>query len=461
MSNRVVFDIGHGSDTYPPSKGIILPDGSSFAEHSFNAKVGMRAKELAEYNGFEVLLSQQPNAPDTPLKQRSTWINTEHRKKSIICLMSFHANASSNPTASGWGVLYWHSSTNGKKLAQLWAKYAEEMLPIGRWGTGLWESKPNSWSNMHILRETIMPAILIEHFFFTNFDELKKCNTPEFIELAAQVAVKALCEYAGTKYKYDKTDEAIGTPIMGKPQATIEQAIEWARKRGAHQRFLDVAEYYWYYGELTGIRPEVLYSQAAKETNFGKFTGNVKPEQNNWAGIKVAKPKGDRTEDHETFASPKDGVRCHFNHIGIYCGVDPIGEPHPRWYVTKTAAWAGTIKTVEELGGKWAPNPDYGKSIVRDYLNGLLATKIENVPENENEGSKPNQYIITIQALLKEHGIDIGLVDGIANQKIVEGVRQIVNRMALAEKELEILKNNNTDDRIEKAKEYARKILDI
>lgn len=224
MSNRVVFDIGHGSDTYPPSKGIILPDGSSFAEHSFNAKVGMRAKELAEYNGFEVLLSQQPNAPDTPLKQRSTWINTEHRKKSIICLMSFHANASSNPTASGWGVLYWHSSTNGKKLAQLWAKYAEEMLPIGRWGTGLWESKPNSWSNMHILRETIMPAILIEHFFFTNFDELKKCNTPEFIELAAQVAVKALCEYAGTKYKYDKTDEAIGTPIMGKPQATIEQA---------------------------------------------------------------------------------------------------------------------------------------------------------------------------------------------------------------------------------------------
>lgn len=461
MSNRVVFDIGHGSDTYPPSKGIILPDGSSFAEHSFNAKVGMRAKELAEYNGFEVLLSQQPNAPDTPLKQRSTWINAEHRKKPIICLMSFHANASSNPTASGWGVLYWYSSTNGKKLAQLWAKYAEEMLPIGKWGTGLWESKPNSWSNMHILRETIMPAILIEHFFFTNYDELKKCNTPEFIELAAQVAVKALCEYAGTKYKYDKTDEAIGTPIMGKPQATIEQAIEWARKRGAHQRFLDVAEYYWYYGELTGIRPEVLYSQAAKETNFGKFTGNVKPEQNNWAGIKVANPKGDRTEDHETFGSPKDGVRCHFNHMGIYCGVEPIGVPHPRWHVTKTASWAGTVKTVEGLGGKWAPNPDYGKSIVRDYLNDLLNTKIENVPENENEGSKPNQYIITIQALLKDHGIDVGLVDGIANQKIVEGVRQIVNRMALAEKELEILKNNNTDDRIEKAKEYARKILDI
>jgi hypothetical protein len=36
--------------------------------------------------------------------------------------------------------------------------------------------------------------------------------------------------------------------------------------------------------------------------------------------------------------------------------------------------WAGQVRLVEELGGKWAVGADYGISIVRDYLNGLLAT---------------------------------------------------------------------------------------
>jgi len=86
-------------------------------------------------------------------------------------------------------------------LAELWAKYAKELLPIKPWGTGIWQCIPDTWSNFDIVRKPVMPCILIEHFFFTNFDELKKCNTPEFITLAAEVTVRALCEYAGIEYK--------------------------------------------------------------------------------------------------------------------------------------------------------------------------------------------------------------------------------------------------------------------
>ena len=170
--------------------------------------------------------------------------------------------------------------------------------------------------------------------------------------------------------------ESLKTPIMSRTKANILQAQAWAIKKGAHKRFVDVAEYYWKYGELTGINPEILYVQAAKETNYGRYTGKVKPEMNNWAGIKAANATGDTTYDHEIFPTPEDGVRAHFNHMGIYCGVDPIGEPHPRWYSTRTAAWAGTVKYIEDVSGKWAPNPDYGISIVRDYLNGLYETSI-------------------------------------------------------------------------------------
>ena len=179
----------------------------------------------------------------------------------------------------------------------------------------------------------------------------------------------------GTKFPWQKFTEdiAMGTPIIGKTQTTVAQMQAWAIKRGAHQRFIDIAPTYHKYGLLTGIRAEVLYCQSAKETAFGKFTGAVTPDMNNWAGIKIGSPIGDRREDHESFPTPDDGVRAHFNHIAAYVGIATVGVPHARYHVVKKLSWAGSIRYVEELGGKYAPNPDYGKSIVRDYMTGLLA----------------------------------------------------------------------------------------
>lgn len=174
--------------------------------------------------------------------------------------------------------------------------------------------------------------------------------------------------------------DAAGTPILGAPQVATAQMQAWARKRNAHQRFIDIAPTYAKYGLLTGIRPEVLYAQSAKETAFGRYGGAVTPEMNNWAGIKIDKPTGDKTSDHQSFPTPDDGVRGHFNHIAAYVGLEPIGTPHPRYYVVKGMPWAGTVRTVEELGAKWAPNAKYGESIVNDYLKDLLAT-----PEPEED----------------------------------------------------------------------------
>lgn len=158
------------------------------------------------------------------------------------------------------------------------------------------------------------------------------------------------------------------TPIVAESQVPLEQAKAWATKQGAHQRFIDIADIYWKYGEITGIRPEVLYAQAAKETGYGKYGGRVLPEQNNWAGIKTATANGDATYDHETFETPDDGVRAHFNHMSAYLGLEPVGEPHGRYYTASRTAWAGTVKTVEELGNKWAPEHTYGYSLVTRFL---------------------------------------------------------------------------------------------
>src|SRR5699024_8976620 len=88
----------------------------------------------------------------------------------------------------------------------------------------------------------------------------------------------------------EKKIESLKTPIKTTSKANMRQAQAWAIGRGAHKKFVDAAEYYWTYGDLMGINPEILYGQAAKETNYGRYTGQVKLEMNNWAGIKIYDP---------------------------------------------------------------------------------------------------------------------------------------------------------------------------
>ena len=188
----------------------------------------------------------------------------------------------------------------------------------------------------------------------------------------------------------------VQTLITGPPQATAAQAQAWAKARGAPQRFIAIAPLYWLYGMVFKIRPEVLYAQAAKETAFGKYGGAVTPDMNNWAGIKILNPVADRREDHQAFKSPQEGVIGHYNHISAYVGIEPIQPVHARYNLVKGLAWAGTVKTVEALGAKWAPAGDYGQSIVKDYLKPLLNTAAPPVADDTIENLR--KEVVRLQA---------------------------------------------------------------
>lgn len=218
---RVVIDIGHGSDTFPEGrgKGIRFPDGRTFAEHDFNSRVGKALKILLEEQNIEVLLTQDPFETDVRLTDRISFVNTEHRKSPIACLVSIHANASNNASANGFGVFHWTTSSLGKELAENWDREARSLFPLKPWGNGIWVSETGSWSNFGILRSTLPPAILTESFFFTNREELEKCDTPEFTELATQAHFNAIMQFLD-KYHADreKPKEEIIVPSVPSPQ---------------------------------------------------------------------------------------------------------------------------------------------------------------------------------------------------------------------------------------------------
>jgi hypothetical protein len=154
------------------------------------------------------------------------------------------------------------------------------------------------------------------------------------------------------------------TKLVEATRVTVERAQAWAAGNNANRRLIEIAPVYWEFGQITGINPEVLYAQAAYETGFGHFRGLVPASHNNWAGIKVAGATGNTTVDYDQFTSPEEGARAHFNHLSAYIGLVPVGEPHSRYYTIVRMPWAGTVKTLEELSGKWAPSAVYHERIV-------------------------------------------------------------------------------------------------
>lgn len=170
------------------------------------------------------------------------------------------------------------------------------------------------------------------------------------------------------------------TPILGVPEATKDQAKRWVLDR-AHARFdpayddftLEaIVGAYWRTGEEEGVRADVAVAQAVKETAAFTFTGAVKAGQNNFAGVGAT---GGGVAG-ESWGSINEGVRGHLRRLRMYAegsdaiyDLDILKRPLPRSY------W-GSAPNVEDLGGKWAPSPDYGVSIVNDYLRPMLAAKV-------------------------------------------------------------------------------------
>lgn len=167
-----------------------------------------------------------------------------------------------------------------------------------------------------------------------------------------------------------------GLPIIGTTQATVAQAQAWAKTHGAAEWFRELAPLYWQLAAAHGgVRPDIAFAQSAKETRYGLFGGVIPgPEWHNPCGLKT-RQGGDNSDPsaHARFADDATGVSAHLDHLALYAGADGYprsATPDPRHF----ASIRGTAPTVEALSGKWAPSADYGPSIVRDFLAGLLAT---------------------------------------------------------------------------------------
>lgn len=178
---RLAVDPGHGGG----DPGNVGPSGETEAELVF--PLATQLAELLEAEGAEVILTRGPLDGPTD-SQRARLANAA----AADLLISLHLNGHPSEVARGAATYYWEhggiASEPGEHLAGL--------IRTCLVACGL----PDCWSHgkaYPILRETRMPAVVVEPGFITNPDEAKMLSEPETAAPVVRAMVRAVRAYYG------------------------------------------------------------------------------------------------------------------------------------------------------------------------------------------------------------------------------------------------------------------------
>ncbi|MDQ1001197.1 N-acetylmuramoyl-L-alanine amidase [Neobacillus niacini] len=163
-----------------------------------------------------------------------------------------------------------------------------------------------------------------------------------------------------------------GYSILGKTYLSPEQMNLFVKN--IKPDALELGIYYLTFGEYYGIRGDVAFAQAMHETDYLRFTGVVKPEQNNFCGLGATGPDNPGA----SFETPREGVLAHLQHLYAYASTKPLPDGYPLVDPRFSLVARGSAPTWVGLNGKWAvPGTTYGQSIL-----GLYERMINSAKEN-------------------------------------------------------------------------------
>lgn len=174
--------------------------------------------------------------------------------------------------------------------------------------------------------------------------------------------------------------------VITKSTTTVNQMVNYYNAKASYPAYYaatdapDIRTFCQiYYDEATkeGVDPALAFTQSMKETAFLKFTGQVKIEQFNFAGMGVT----DASTNGDSYQNVREGIRAHVQHLKAYAVKNPtfsnavVDKRYTPWFV-KTCS--GTAPYIEWLGISenpsgfgWATAKGYGYSILNDYMNQL------------------------------------------------------------------------------------------
>lgn len=204
---RIAIGAGHGMHT----PGKRSPAGER--EWTFNNKVVSAAiKYLNRYANTTVIRMDDPTGDtDVPLTTRTNVANNADAD----ILISYHHNANTGQWGSWTGTetYYYPGSSSGLALAR--AIHPSIVGAMGLRDRGI------KSANFHMLRESIMPAILIEGGFMDSTIDIVKMRNNTTMDLTGKALADAIAAYLGLQPEGGGTTYTVkaGDSLWGIAQA--------------------------------------------------------------------------------------------------------------------------------------------------------------------------------------------------------------------------------------------------
>lgn len=234
---KVCLDPGHnssGADT-----GAV---GNGLREQDINLDIALRIKPLLEYNGISVVMTRESEfvkgSHSTQLESLQTRVNIADNNN-VDLFVSIHINA-----GGGTGTEVLIAGTGGR--AEVVAKKVlNQINKISGWA-----NRGVKVQNVHVLRETSMPAILTENGFIDHALDSAKLKDPSFLQKLAVAHAKGICDYFAITYK-EQPQNVVVTPVVAVDkdiylsvrcyESKADQAIKDINKLGFACKRLDLA----------------------------------------------------------------------------------------------------------------------------------------------------------------------------------------------------------------------------
>lgn len=210
-----------------------------------------------------------------------------------------------------------------------------------------------------------------------------------------------LSSFSSSSFAQSQNENIAGSPVLTSSQMGDFVLMHNPSPLLQGVTIYQLADYYLNIGRAEGIRGDIAFAQAIKETGYFKFGGDVIPEQNNYAGIGTT---GGGVKG-AFFKTAEEGARAQIQHLKAYASKEPLVTENvdPRFHLVTR----GIAPKWTDLNGRWAvPGNNYGQEILEIYNNmEKMTIQIPNV-------SLPSNHKLPVAKLVPRRNVAMYTPDG-------------------------------------------------
>lgn len=194
----IVLDPGHGGSDSGAVRG-------SFLEKRFNLDIALRVRNYLQNNYDVDVVMTRLTDNATSLSARTSLAN--RIKADYFC--SIHINAGGG---TGFESYIYHGNVSNQTVKAQQIIHNEVMRQISRYGV---RDRGMKRANFQILRETNMPAILLENLFIDTHSDLNLLRNDRFLTVLSHAIGEGLVKALSLRKKSQSTSSSLYVVIAG------------------------------------------------------------------------------------------------------------------------------------------------------------------------------------------------------------------------------------------------------